>query len=88
MPIKLNNVLLCPSGLSGQVAVEETIQYMLDRVGGRGGAIVVTPDREVGVAFNCDKMPWAIVKDGLIKYGVVSGEETTLDFNTKVTDEF
>ena len=72
---------VCPTGQSVQAAVDQTLQYMLERVGGRGGAIAVTTNGEVGVAFNTSGMAWSTVKDGQLKYGVYPGESTTMDLN-------
>ena len=77
-------IYMFTTGVSAQAAVEQTLQYMTDRVGGSGGAIAVTKDGEVGVAFNTSGMAWAMIQtDGQLKSGIYPGECNMLDFETK-----
>ena len=68
------------TGVSVQESVEQTLDYMLARVGGRGGAVAVTPSGELAKSFNTEGMVWSYIKQNKIAYGVYPGEETMLDF--------
>ena len=73
------------TGKSAQTAVEETLQYMVDRVGGKGGAVAVTTDGEVGVAFNTNGMAWSTIHNGQLQYGVFPGEVATVGIDADWT---
>ena len=47
-------------GRSARTACAAELEGMLGRVGGRGGAVVLSPSGEAGVAFSTIRMPWAV----------------------------
>ncbi len=47
------------AGAKPDEAIQSAFEYMLARVGGRGGAICVTPDGRVGAAHTTARMAWA-----------------------------
>jgi len=51
-------------------AAELALRYMLERVEGRGGVIVITSEGEVGHFFTTRRMPWASVVGGRLESGV------------------
>jgi beta-aspartyl-peptidase (threonine type) len=56
-------------GSTADAAARDALRRMLDRTGGVGGIIVVTPGGDVGVRHTTPRMPYAIGRAG----GVVSG---------------
>ena len=57
-------------GLGPVEAAELALRYMLERVEGRGGVIVITSEGEVGHFFTTRRMPWASVVGGRLESGV------------------
>jgi isoaspartyl peptidase/L-asparaginase-like protein (Ntn-hydrolase superfamily) len=57
-------------GLGPVEAAELALRYMLERVEGRGGVIVITSEGEVGHFFTTRRMPWASVVEGRLESGV------------------
>ena len=57
-------------GLKPQTAVEEALNYMLNRVNGKGGAIVINRNGEIGFYHTTPKMAYAYVKNGKIVKGI------------------
>ncbi|KAK2172736.1 hypothetical protein NP493_935g00085 [Ridgeia piscesae] len=68
---------LMEQGRSAQQAVEEGLSYLQDRVGGSGGAIVLTPQGDIGISFVSKGMSWAYVNSPQIHYGIYHGEDNT-----------
>jgi beta-aspartyl-peptidase (threonine type) len=65
-------VELLEDGLPPQVAAERGIHLLAELVaGGRGGVIVLTPNGEVGLAWNTSRMAYAyITSHGAAQAGV------------------
>ena len=51
-------------------AVEKGLQYMWDRVGGRGGLIMITKEGDIVKGFSTPRMAWASVHDGQVDAGI------------------
>ena len=59
------------SGLSHSAAVKKAVEEMRKRVDGYGGAILVTPQGQIGLYHNTPKMAFAFSdKNGKIKGGI------------------
>ncbi|KAI8486374.1 Isoaspartyl peptidase/L-asparaginase [Branchiostoma belcheri] len=67
-------------GASAQAAADKSIAYMKQRVDGTGGVIVVSREGQTGVSFNTRRMPWAVVRDGTIRFGMNPGENFQNEF--------
>lgn len=58
-------------GMTAQAAADAAIGHAVERLGpSQMGAIVVGGGGDVGVSFNSLGMAWAMVKDGLLTYGI------------------
>jgi len=44
-----------------QKALEDSLEYMWRRVGGRGGMIMITKTGEIAKSFTTERMAWASV---------------------------
>ena len=54
-----------------QRALEGALQFMLQRVGGRGGMILITREGQLAKAFTTERMSWASVnQSGVLESGV------------------
>ncbi|XP_018010876.1 isoaspartyl peptidase/L-asparaginase [Hyalella azteca] len=56
-------------GLSAAAAGREALTYMLTRVGGRGGCVVVSSSGDVATPYTTARMPWAYVRDRALHWG-------------------
>lgn len=61
-------------GVSAHAAGEAALARMLERVGGRGGCVVVRQNGDVAAPFTTARMPWAYVKEGLLHWGMNPGD--------------
>ncbi len=57
-------------GLVANKAIKEAVDYMFERVNGRGGAIAISKNGDIGVYHNTPKMAFAYVLDGKIISGI------------------
>jgi beta-aspartyl-peptidase (threonine type) len=57
-------------GFKPQLAVEEALNYMLKRVNGKGGAIVIDKNGDVGLYHTTPKMAFAYIKNGKVVNGI------------------
>lgn len=77
MKMMLARALLCnmegshPPGL----ACDKALQKMFQGVGGQGGAIAISRHGQVGRGFTTKRMPWATIKEGVLKFGIEPNEE-------------
>ena len=55
-------------------SIEQSLKHMGDRVKGCGGAVAVSREGEVGIAFSTPCMPWAYVKDHHLHFGIKPGQ--------------
>ena len=65
----------CPTGHSAQQSAEAAIAYMGQRVHGCGGVIVVGPQGDLGQHFSSERMPWAMLRNRELRYGIEPGED-------------
>lgn len=56
-------------------ACDKALQRMFQRVGGQGGAIAIDRHGQVGKGFTTKRMPWATIKEGVLKFGIEPNEE-------------
>ncbi|KAM9315933.1 isoaspartyl peptidase/L-asparaginase-like [Gastrophryne carolinensis] len=61
-------------GDSPQVAADHALDYMKNKVNGRGGLIAVSRTGEWAARFTTQRMAWATVEDSLLTYGLNPGE--------------
>ena len=57
---------LVAAGHHPQEAAEATVRHLRDRVGGRGGIIVMDKRGEIGYAFNTPRMAYAYRREGMV----------------------
>ncbi|XP_071490527.1 isoaspartyl peptidase/L-asparaginase-like [Diadema antillarum] len=62
-------------GLSAKEAADKAVGFMHRRVGGAGGAIVVSSSGDLARSFNSQRMAWAFAKDNSVRYGVDPKED-------------
>lgn len=61
----------CSSSSSGERVLGESLDYMLQRVGGRGGMIMVTKDGAIAKSYSTKCMSWASInKNGELESGL------------------
>ena len=72
------------AGKSPSSAAAEALLYMSQRVQGNGGAIVVNARGELGHHFTTERMAWASLRDGTLKYGINPGDNHVEDFTESV----
>ncbi|KAA0201462.1 hypothetical protein HAZT_HAZT007457 [Hyalella azteca] len=60
---------LYDGSLSAAAAGREALTYMLTRVGGRGGCVVVSSSGDVATPYTTARMPWAYVRDRALHWG-------------------
>lgn len=58
------------AGSSPQQAASEAIAYLLERLGGHGGVILLGPDGQVGLAHNTPRMAWGLATKAGKSFGV------------------
>ncbi len=59
------------TGVDAEGALRESLEYMLERVGGRGGTIMVTKNGDVAKHYTTRRMAWASVsKTGQLDSGL------------------
>jgi len=68
----------CQKEDSPSKAVKNGLDYMLNRIGSRGGAITLTKDN-YGFSFNTKRMPWCHVTLDAENYGMNPNEHFTAD---------
>ena len=56
-------------------ACDKALQKMFQGVGGQGGAIAIDRHGQVGRGFTAKRMPWATIKEGVLKFGIEPNEE-------------
>lgn len=56
-------------------ACDKALLRMFEGVGGQGGAIAIDRHGQVGRGFTTKRMPWATIKEGVLKYGIEPNEE-------------
>ncbi|XP_003726996.1 isoaspartyl peptidase/L-asparaginase [Strongylocentrotus purpuratus] len=57
-------------GLSAQEAADKAIGFMAKRVGGVGGAIVLSSSGQLAKSFNSERMAWAFASNNSVRYGI------------------
>jgi isoaspartyl peptidase/L-asparaginase-like protein (Ntn-hydrolase superfamily) len=62
------------TGAEPEEALRESLDYMLKKTSGVGGAIAVDAQGRFGVAFTAERMSWAAVQDGQLVHGIYPGE--------------
>lgn len=63
--------VLQPSSLTATESVKEGLRYMWDKVGGRGGLIMITSKGEIVKGFTTERMAWASIDgNGILEKGV------------------
>ncbi|XP_071492653.1 isoaspartyl peptidase/L-asparaginase-like [Diadema antillarum] len=62
-------------GLSAQEAADKAVGFMHRRVGGAGGAIVLSSSGDLARSFSSQRMAWAFAKDNSVRYGVDPGDD-------------
>ena len=62
--------LLMQSGMNAQQAARSALRSMEERVGGRGGVIVIGKHGDLGAAFTTERMVWASISDGVMRSGI------------------
>lgn len=58
------------AGINVQKAADKALAYMIERVKGNGGVIVVDVHGNVGHSYTTKRMPWASVRDGVMDSGI------------------
>jgi beta-aspartyl-peptidase (threonine type) len=58
------------SGTAPDVAAQEAIEYLYNRLGGHGGIILLGPDGRFGLAHNTPAMAWGLASPGGMRTGV------------------
>ncbi|XP_075720264.1 isoaspartyl peptidase/L-asparaginase-like [Rhinoderma darwinii] len=61
-------------GESPQCAAEHALEYMKNKVHGRGGLIVVSKSGEWAASFTTKRMAWACAENKILSYGLNPGE--------------
>ena len=61
---------VCVSGASPQVAVQQAVDYMHQKVEGTGGAVALNTNGDVGIYFNTQGMSWAVAQHDQVQYGI------------------
>ncbi|XP_053315648.1 isoaspartyl peptidase/L-asparaginase-like [Spea bombifrons] len=61
-------------GKSPKDAADQALDYMYNRVHGRGGLIVVSKTGEWSASFTTKRMAWAGIDGGVLSYGLNPGE--------------
>ena len=57
--------------MSGQNAVEQSLKFMWDKVKGRGGLIMITPNGVISKGFTTKRMAWASIdSNGILETGI------------------
>ncbi|XP_041467625.1 isoaspartyl peptidase/L-asparaginase-like isoform X2 [Lytechinus variegatus] len=62
-------------GLSAKEAADKAIAFMSKRVGGVGGAIVVSSSGQLAKSFNSERMAWAFASNNSVRYGIDPGDD-------------
>nr|XP_054758577.1 isoaspartyl peptidase/L-asparaginase-like [Lytechinus pictus] len=62
-------------GLSAKEAADKAIAFMSKRVGGVGGAIVVSSTGQLARSFNSERMAWAFASNNYVRYGIDPGDD-------------
>ncbi|XP_013384408.1 isoaspartyl peptidase/L-asparaginase isoform X2 [Lingula anatina] len=68
-------IQLMADGHTAQQGVEAALTSMSRKVQGTGGAVVVSNKGELGMHFNTERMAWAAMRNGDLKWGLNPGEE-------------
>lgn len=68
-------------GESLHVAAQTACDLMLERHGGSGGVIALSPTGEVGIGFSSNQMAWAYQKGQKVYYGVDKNQTLEMDLN-------
>ena len=64
--------------MSGQNAVEQSLKFMWDKVKGRGGLIMITPNGVISKGFTTKTMAWASIDtNGILETGIDQPAITT-----------
>ncbi|KAL4625046.1 isoaspartyl peptidase/L-asparaginase-like [Arapaima gigas] len=81
MKITLSRLILfyMEQGKSAKEAADLGLAYMLDRVQGLGGVVVVDPKGNWAARFNSLQMAWAAAQGDEVHYGLYAGERFTQD---------
>lgn len=61
------------TGFSCQQSVTMALDFMKKRVNGHGGAIAIDKNRNIGLDFTTQRMPWAYVKCDTLHFGLEEG---------------
>ncbi|KAG0722128.1 Isoaspartyl peptidase/L-asparaginase [Chionoecetes opilio] len=67
------------TGVPVSASIESSLEHMAQRVAGCGGAVAVSREGEVGMAFSTPRMPWAYVKHRRLHYGIHPGQHVEED---------
>ncbi|XP_030628114.1 isoaspartyl peptidase/L-asparaginase [Chanos chanos] len=70
-------------GKTAREAALTSLQYMVERVNGGGGAIVVSPTGDWAAKFNTERMAWAAVEGEVLSYGLNPQEDCKETFQSK-----
>ncbi|XP_075454225.1 isoaspartyl peptidase/L-asparaginase-like [Ascaphus truei] len=62
-------------GETPQESADHALEYMKNRVHGRGGLIVVSKTGKWATSFTTQRMAWAGIEEGLLTYGLNPGEK-------------
>ena len=58
------------SGTAPEVAAQEAISYLYNRLGGHGGIILLGPDGRFGLAHNTPAMAWGLATPAGLQTGL------------------
>ncbi|GAB1601442.1 isoaspartyl peptidase/L-asparaginase-like [Argonauta hians] len=72
---------LMEQGLDPDAAAQEAITFMLKRVNGCGGVIVLNKAGQVAVNFSTERMAWAWINESSLHYGLNPAEHFTEKFS-------
>lgn len=65
----------CFAGKSPEEASDLALAYMIERVNGMAGVVVVDPKGTWAARFNSKQMAWAAVQQEHLHYGIFKGED-------------
>ncbi|OCT80563.1 isoaspartyl peptidase/L-asparaginase [Xenopus laevis] len=57
-------------GETPQKAADQALEYMINRVHGRGGLVVVSKNGQWAARFTTKRMAWASIQDGVLTFGL------------------
>ena len=58
------------AGNAPQLAASDAIEYLVSRLGGHGGIILLGPDGRIGLAHNTPRMAWGIAEESGMQVGI------------------